>query len=721
MRRSPTNALFTFVFVCISLSLTVLDASAAAVVVVSAGDASISNDRRAGTWLLTAGGTTLTLVFDGGRDFSVSSLKTESGASWTIGSGPDAFVRVGDDTLPFGKRAAGFTFRDASASAQGNRLQLDVRFDVVPAGIRLTRHYAIAGGSPTFETWTTYEPTGNEPKTISDLNSLQLTIPAGTIHWVNGLQGSASDVANDDAFTLQQRSLADGEGMTLGGAGRSSEQTVPWFAVDGAQDEFYAALMWSGAWTIDLNRTGAGISVSAGLGPMSTDLQGSIEGAHMLFGAVRGALPQATRALQAYVVDGLRSARPINPLVTYNTWYAYLTRFDSGTLRGEMSSAAALGAELFVVDAGWYAGSNDGGPADFTPGLGSWRPDSARFPDGLRPLADYAHSLGMRFGIWIEPERVSDSLVGRNGIEESWLAAQDGDHGSANSAQICLAADAARTWILGWLTALIDDVQPDYLKWDNNLWVNCNREGHGHGSEDGNFAHVNALYGILAALRDRYPNLLIENVSGGGNRLDFGMLRYTDVAWMDDRTTPSRHVRHDIQGLSVVFPPAYLLSFLTHYESEPLHDAPDMQLYIRSRMASALGLCFRSGDLSDSDSETIVREVDIYKGIRPAIASASATLLTPQAAMEDGPPWDVLQETAQGGGQVIVSAFQSDEGVERINVKPTGLAPDVDYDVESVDAGPLGTASGADLMGNGIDIVESPNTAAHILILTARQ
>ena len=102
-----------------------------------------------------------------------------------------------------------------------------------------------------------------------------------------------------------------------------------------------------------------------------------------------------------------------------------MTRFDSGTLRGDMSSAAALGAELFVVDAGWYAGSNDGGPADFTAGLGSWRPDPARFPDGLRPLADYAHSLGMRLGIWIEPERVSNSLVGRNGIEESWLAGTD--------------------------------------------------------------------------------------------------------------------------------------------------------------------------------------------------------------------------------------------------------------------------------------------------------
>ena len=111
------------------------------------------------------------------------------------------------------------------------------------------------------------------------------------------------------------------------------------------------------------------------------------------------------------------------------------------------------------------------------------------------------------------------------------------------------------------MTALIDAVQPDYLKWDNNLWVNCNRSGHVHAATDGNFAHVNGLYEVLSTLRQRFPDLLIENVSGGGNRMDLGMLRYSDVAWMDDRTTPSVKVRHNIQGLSALFPPAYLLSF----------------------------------------------------------------------------------------------------------------------------------------------------------------
>ena len=271
------------------------------------------------------------------------------------------------------------------------------------------------------------------------------------------------------------------------------------------------------------------------------------------------------------------------------------------------------------------------------------------------------------------------------------------------------------------LTGLLDDVQPDYLKWDNNMFINCDRSDHGHGTSDGNFAHVNGLYSMLSQLRDRYPDMQIENVSGGGNRLDVGMLRYSDAAWMDDRTAPSVHVRHNLEGLGAVFPPAYLLSFVTDAEGEPLHDAPDLSLYFRSRMDGVLGLCFLGQELDDSDAATVRTEIQIYKAMRSPVSTASAGLLSRQAAVENGPAWDVLQETTPTSAQVVISAFQSDTGVTTVNVKPAGLDSATTYDVTSVDGGALGSATGADLMSQGIDIVQSPATAAHILIITARQ
>jgi alpha-galactosidase len=383
-----------------------------------------------------------------------------------------------------------------------------------------------------------------------------------------------------------------------------------------------------------------------------------------------------------------------------------------------MDRAAALGVELFVIDAGWYAGAGAANIFDFDAGLGSWEVDPVRFPSGLEALTDYAHALGMKIGVWVEPERVNLSVVDDGSIEEAWLATQGGAYGSDHAAQICLAGEAGRQWMLARLTRLLDTVKPDYLKWDNNMWVNCDRTGHGHGATDGNFAHVTALYKTLDTLRQRYPNLLIENVSGGGNRLDFGMLRYSDTAWMDDRTAPSVHVRHNLEGLSAAFPPAYLLSFVTDHDGEPLHDAPDLALYFRSRMGGSLGLCFRTGDFSDDEMAAMGREIAVYKTVRTMLSAAAGSLLTPQAAAVDGPDWDALQAASSSGA--VVYAYEGGGGSDTVNVKPTNLQPDATYLVQSVDAGAIGTATGADLMANGIDVVRNPATAAHILTATVQ-
>jgi alpha-galactosidase len=714
-RRRPTRLL-----PAIALTLIAIARPTEAVTLAVSGDASISHETD-GTWILAAGGATLTLAADASRDFAVVKFTSASGKTVSQTGASDSLIRVNGATVPFGHRMGGFAFDNVSVAAQGNRLQLNATFTLASARLRVTRHYIVVSDSPTFEVWNTYAPTAGDV-TLSDLNALQLTVPHGALVYLSGLEGDTADVAGDNPFTLKQQTLATGEHFTIGAQGRASEKTVPWFAVDGAraQDEFYAALMWSGAWSLDVDRSGSGLAFSFGLATMTTTISAPIDGPHAVFGAAAGGLTQASEALRSYVLNGIRGGRPLASLVTYNTWFAYGTQMDESSLLAEMERAAALGVELFVVDAGWYEGAGAAGIMDFDSGVGSWTVDPVRFPNGLKPLRDFAHSLRMQFGIWVEPERVNLSLVNAAGVDEHWLATQGGEYGSERAGQICLANAAARQWLLDQLTTLIDQVQPDYLKWDNNLWINCDRDGHGHGSTDGNFGHVHGLYDMLSGLRDRYPNLQIENVSGGGNRLDIGMLRYSDVAWMDDRTTPSVHVRHNIEGLSVVFPPAYLLSFVTDHEGEPLHDARDLSLYFRSRMVGALGLCFKTSDFTEGESASIAHEIAIYKTMRETLSVASGALLTTQAESDSSPAWDVLQEGASGNQQLLISAFQTDQGVRKLNVKPTGLDGPTTYVVQSVDTGILGTTTGWDLMANGVDLLQSPNTAAHILIIKVK-
>jgi alpha-galactosidase len=686
--------------------------------VVRAGFAFVSNDADARTWTIGSNGTALTLLIDPARDFQIVRLASLIGEPRTLGSLPDTQLTVGGRTVALGNRAAGFVLQNVVPSVSGSTVRLDVTFDLPASRLRATRTYAVTSGSPTFETWTTFTPTGGTVA-LGDLNALKLTIPAGTFHWVNGLQGDDATTARDTAFTRQQRTLAPGERLALGAAGRSSEDTVPWFAVDSGPDVFYAGLLWSGAWSLSAERTAAGLDIRLGLPPMSTSIMSSIEGPHAFFGVTRGDLTDASAALRSFIVRGLRRGRPFDALVTYNTWFAYGVQIDEALVRSEIDGAAALGAELFVLDAGWYTGTGRNGAGDFTSGLGTWQVDRAKFPSGLRALRDYTHDRGMKFGIWVEPERVAQSTVGQPGLaQETWLAKRDGKLGSVDAAQICLGAGAQRQWMLDRLITLIDTVQPDYLKWDNNAWINCNRSGHVHAASDGNFAHVTGLYNVLATIRERYPDLLIENVSGGGNRMDLGMLRYSDVGWMDDRTTPAAKVRHNIQGLSALFPPGYLLSFAMDHQQERMQDSPDLSLVLRSRMSGVLGLCFKTAAFNDDEAAAIAREIETYKSLRPSLASGAGTLLSSQAAPNGGPAWDLFQTTPTGNHSVIVWAVQSDAGIDETVVIPVGLKANGRYEVRSVDEGLLGIATGTELMTDGIVLAASPRSAAHVLLFT---
>lgn len=702
------------------LSLAGGPASAASTVVVRAGSASISNDPDAGTWTISSSGASLTLALGAARDFATLKLAWPGAASWIAAEGADALVKIGGRTLPIGNRAAGFTYQGVTTSVSGSTVQLDATFDLPSARLRAIRHYAATSGSPTFETWTTFASLGGAI-TVSDLSAFRFTVPAGTVRWLNGLQGDAPNEPTDTAFARQQRDLAVGARLTLGAAGRSSEQVVPWFAIDGGSEEFFAGLMWSGAWSLTIDRTATGLDLALGLAPMSTTTSGRVDGPRAFFGVARGGLRGASVALRTFILEGVRRGRPLTPLVTYNTWFAYGVDIDETSMSIEIDGAASLGAELFVVDAGWWIGAGRGGVSDFSSGLGNWSVDASRFPNGLEALTDYAHERGMKLGIWVEPERVAQNTLNQRGLaQESWTAKAGGKYGSSQSAQLCLASAAARQWLLNQLVGLIEAVHPDYLKWDNNFWINCDRDGHGHGSSDGNFAHVNGLYDLLGALRERYPGLLIENVSGGGNRMDVGMMRYSDVAWMDDRSAPSAHVRHIAQGLSVVFPPAYLLSFVMEHVGESLHRASDMPLFFRSRMMGALGLCFRTGEFEEGERADMAHEVDIYKLLRSTLSTAAAALLTPQAEVRDGPAWDVLQATAPGK-PMLLAGVQSDAAVEEFTVKPLGLFPRTTYEVRSVDLGVIGDALGSQIMREGLTLIASPTSAAHILILTALQ
>lgn len=698
-------------------------AEAAEVILASRDDAYVARDAAAREWIVGSAGLELVMGFNPQGTLALQRLwYPGSGRITGVSADVEIALTLAGEEVTLQESGKAMSFLRANAEDTGHGVRLDLTFEHRASHALVTRSYAAYPGSPTIETWTQVEvPSGPLALAVTDFAGWRMTMPPGSLKWVNGMRGGNANSMIESTFAIEGGELQDGAHIEIGSTRRSSEAFVPIVFADSGEDRFYGGLIWSGSWRIDANRNADILSLRAGFPgiALAASQDHPVEFPHAFFGIVDQSPGAETTALRQFVMRGIRQGRPLQPLVTYNTWFARGAHIDKSMIAGEIERAASLGVELFVLDAGWYEGAGLIDQYDFTSGLGTWRVDYERFPEGLTPLVDLAHERGMKFGIWVEPERVALSTVNAPGLaREEWLASQDGAYGDEFSAQLCFASEAGRQWVLDRLFELIDSIRPDYLKWDNNFWVNCDRDGHEHSKEDGNYAHVVALYGVLAEVRRRYPNLLIENVSGGGNRLDYGMLAYSDVGWMDDLTAPSSHVRHNLEGLTLAFPPAYLLSFVLDSEVEPLKGGNDFPHIARSRMPGILGLTYVSQSIDSDLSLDLRREIEQYKEIRDIIAQSHAILLSAQAPVPDG--WDVVQEITGDRRSAIIFAFKEtwDEG--RLLVRPQNLLPEEIYDVRPLGRDfSLGRVTGDRLMREGVELVQGQTgSRAHVLVIT---
>lgn len=228
----------------------------------------------------------------------------------------------------------------------------------------------------------------------------------------------------------------------------------------------------------------------------------------------------------------LLRARPHHPSsprpVVANTWEAVYFDHDLDRLRKLADAAAAVGAERFVLDDGWF-----GSRRDDRRGLGDWYVSEEVWPGGLGPLTEHVTKLGMQFGLWVEPEMINeDSELAR--AHPDWIMAT-GDRlpGAARSQQVLdLARPEAFAYILQRLDALLTEYPIAYLKWDHNR--DLVEAGHQPDGRAGVHDQTRAAYRLLDELRRRHPGVEIESCSSGGGRVDLEILQRTDRVWVSD-------------------------------------------------------------------------------------------------------------------------------------------------------------------------------------------
>ncbi|MFF8918564.1 alpha-galactosidase [Streptomyces sp. NPDC015032] len=546
-------------------------------------------------------------------DAAADELAPQTGARF----GPAGLqVRFADGTR-------GAQWRFVSHTVDGGELRL--RLEDRRRPLRAELCYRVRPGTDVIERWTelTHLEAGDGPDgplTVDRLDSASWTAPPLTDYRLSHLVGGWNS-----EFQLQRDRLPVAETVLTSRRGLTGHHASPWLAVDdGTAGEergevWSTALAWSGSWRVTVHRDPVGRTTWTG-GFGHEGIGWTLRAGESLRTPVYAGLytPRgfggASRAWQAHVRQHVLPEPERDRPVLYNSWEA--TGFDvdePGQIR-LAHVAARLGAELFVLDDGWF-----GTRRDDRSGLGDWTPRPEAFPRGLRPLADEVHRLGMEFGLWVEPEMVNrDSELYRT--HPDWVV--HSPHLDAtelrNQLMLNFARPEVETWAHGTLDRLVREHDVDWLKWDANrpftdvgwdgppdpdrLWID----------------HTRAVHRIMDRLRADHPGLRIEACAGGGGRVDLGMLARTDQAWTSDNTDPLDRI--GIQhGFSQLFPAQTMAAWVTDSPNTATGRRTPLRFRFHVAMAGVLGI---GGDLTSWSEEERAQAAELvtcYKRIRPLV------------------------------------------------------------------------------------------------------
>lgn len=495
------------------------------------------------------------------------------------------------------RRGTEWAFREYEAD--GDELRLRFTDD----GLGITLHYRLR--EDVIERWVTLVNDGPAVELLR-ADSATWTLPSRAeetwrLSQLHGRWAAESRLVRGD--------LTYGEKVIGSRRGHTGHQHLPWVALDTDATEergevYGCALGWSGSWRIAVAQLpDARVQITGGAGYDESGLLRLDTGETFttpVFAGLwsDGGFGGASRAWHAYqrtyIIPDADQDRP----VLFNSWEA--TEFDiSEEQQGTLARrAAAIGVELFVVDDGWF-----GARTSDRAGLGDWTPNPDRFPKGLKPLADYVHALGMQFGIWVEPEMVNpDSELYR--AHPEWAQLQPGRKRTElrNQLVLNLAREDVQEYLWERLDALLSSAPIDYVKWDfNRCFTDAGWPGEPYPQKLW-VEHVHAFYALLDRLRAAHPGVAFESCSGGGGRIDLGVMARTDQVWTSDNTDPLDRlaIQH---GFSQIHPARTMAAWVTDSPNNQLNGrVSSLRFRFVSAMAGVLGV---GGDLTEWTEEEL--------------------------------------------------------------------------------------------------------------------
>ena len=422
------------------------------------------------------------------------------------------------------------------------------------------------------------------------------------------------------------------------------------------------------------------------------------------------------RCIRNHICNGARSRRKsgetgfIPRPVLVNSWEAAYFNFTGETIVDLAKDAAQLGIDMVVMDDGWF-----GKREDDNSGLGDWQVNEKKLGCSLGELVRRVNEEGVKFGIWIEPEMISeDSDLYRE--HPDWAMQNPGRNPARGRNQLVLdfSREDVREHIFDQICRVLDQGNIEYIKWDMNRSLT---DFYSVETRQGKVSYdfVIGLYDFMEKLLAKYPQLMIEGCSGGGGRFDAGMMYYTPQIWCSDNTDAVDRLRIQY-GTSFFYP---MSTVSAHVSAVPNHQTGRITS-LRTRgivaMTGAFGYELSLGKLSAEEKEEIREQIRQYKEFEPLISTGDYYRLS--NPFEDAcAAWMfVSKDRKRVLLHVVLLENHGNMIVNYVRLKE--LLPDVVYEEEGSGKRYCGCA----LMQAGIPIpVEMGEYLAYQFVFTAKE
>ena len=634
-------------------------------------------------------------------------------AGWGAGLFTEPALKV---TFADGNRDLVLHYASESQTERG----FEVVLKDISRNVFVTLHYAIDPASGIVARSATIQNRESAPVTVEQAAAAAFALPQGkyTLNYLTGRWAGE--------WNLNQEAIRPGARVLESRRGSTGHQNNPWFAIQsGAPDEdrgevWFGALAWSGSWriTVEQDQLDA-VRVTGGFNPFDFGYVlkpgESLDTPIFYAGYSNGGLGGASNLLSQFELHnilprtGKSAGQPVprpRPVI-YNSWEATEFNVNEAGQIALAERAAELGVDRFVMDDGWF-----GQRKNDHAGLSDWYVNRQKFPNGLKPLIDKVHSLGMDFGLWVEPEMVNpDSDLYRQ--HPDWVLNFPGRPRSEQRNQLVLnlARQDVHDYVLNFLDKLLTENDIAFLKWDyNRNWSEPGWDELPPNEQKKVYvAFTRNLYSILAELRRRHPNVEIESCSGGGGRVDLGILGLTDEVWPSDNTDPFD--RLTIQdGFTYAYTPQVMMAWVTDSPHWLNNRSTSLEYRFLSSMQGSLGIGADIAKWSPEQMALAKRLVAAYHQVQRTIVQGTLyRLISPRNGSEFSATQTVNQDRTQSVVFAFIHATQEGHGFPILKLK--GLDPTAQYTLTSIEekASQMTpqTASGAYWMNHGLEMDES--------------